>query len=357
VLVSDPADLAKVNRNALARFPDIRVLTPAMHAPDEDAAPMDPGEAASTLSGLHAKLYVLDQGKQAHVWTGSANATRAAFGRNVELLVELVGPKGRLGVDALLAKGKGGEPSFSSLLERYDPLPDAECDEVGESLMRLVESARKVLGATAIDLHVQPSTEPDTFDMTLTGPSVHIEAGAAELSITCRPITLGDGHTVAIDWTKRITANFPKVSFEAITSFVAFGVSAKKDRRVVEERFVLNLRLIGAPAERRQRIIQGLLRDERAVIRFILMLLADDVDLSAARFEQMSGGTGVFALGFEGTVLESLLRAFVRDPQRLDRVAQLLADLKAGGEALTLSKEFEEVWSAVWAAHRERSPS
>ena len=44
---------------------------------------------------------------KASVWTGSANATDAAFGSNVEFLVEIQGAKSRFGIDALLAKGSG----------------------------------------------------------------------------------------------------------------------------------------------------------------------------------------------------------------------------------------------------------
>ncbi len=54
-----------------------------------------PQPAAPALVGLHAKLYVLDYGREASVFTGSANATHAAFNRNVEFLTELRGKKGK----------------------------------------------------------------------------------------------------------------------------------------------------------------------------------------------------------------------------------------------------------------------
>ena len=43
------------------------------------------------LSGLHAKTYVFERGKEADVWTGSANCTDAAFHHNVEFMVRLTG--------------------------------------------------------------------------------------------------------------------------------------------------------------------------------------------------------------------------------------------------------------------------
>jgi hypothetical protein len=56
---------------------------------------------------LHAKLYVSESGWDAHVWTGSANATDAAFKRNVEFLIELIGPKKKFGIDAMMEAQKG----------------------------------------------------------------------------------------------------------------------------------------------------------------------------------------------------------------------------------------------------------
>ncbi len=69
-------------------------------------------------SDLHAKLYVSESGWDAHIWTGSANATAAAFERNVELLVELVGPRKRFGIDALMEPQKG-EVRFVNLCGNY----------------------------------------------------------------------------------------------------------------------------------------------------------------------------------------------------------------------------------------------
>ena len=80
---------------------------------DESATEAD--EAAGgieELTGLHAKLYVADRGWKTHIWTGSANATDAAFKHNVEFLVELRGPRRRArqraGTPARRARGGGG---------------------------------------------------------------------------------------------------------------------------------------------------------------------------------------------------------------------------------------------------------
>ena len=70
----------------------------SFHVLDDDAiADMPPAadEGAGgvddvvQLVGLHAKLYVIEDGREAEVWTGSANATDPAFSSNVEFMVQM----------------------------------------------------------------------------------------------------------------------------------------------------------------------------------------------------------------------------------------------------------------------------
>ncbi|NVM96175.1 phospholipase D family protein [Arthrobacter wenxiniae] len=54
------------------------------------------------LRGLHAKALFTDYDHTTHALIGSANATRAAFGQNVEFSVELTGPKNRIGTEKIV---------------------------------------------------------------------------------------------------------------------------------------------------------------------------------------------------------------------------------------------------------------
>ena len=83
---------------------------------DDEAAALERDEV---LNGLHAKLFVIDRGWDASVFSGSFNATVHALEHNVEFMVELVGKKSRFGVDQFLRQAKG-ETTFSDLLKEYD---------------------------------------------------------------------------------------------------------------------------------------------------------------------------------------------------------------------------------------------
>ena len=132
-LLSRGDSLARLEASTLEHFENVWIL--------DDTAEPEPGDveedvteevelAAATsappeipLVGLHAKLYVADEGWNARVFTGSANATRAAFNRNVEFLVELRGKKSRCGVAAMLGhsedNGKKQASCLADLLQPY----------------------------------------------------------------------------------------------------------------------------------------------------------------------------------------------------------------------------------------------
>ena len=58
----------------------------------------------SLYAATESRLFIGETGGMAQVWTGSANATNAAFGGNVEFLVELEGDKSSCGIDAFLVE-------------------------------------------------------------------------------------------------------------------------------------------------------------------------------------------------------------------------------------------------------------
>jgi hypothetical protein len=113
ILVTRPETFDALGAAAVARFGNTFTLSGDASSPDEsdesDEGPTDTDSGDATaerpdieLRGLHAKLFVADQGGRATVWTGSANATHGAFEGNVEFLVQLEGRRKRCGIDALI---------------------------------------------------------------------------------------------------------------------------------------------------------------------------------------------------------------------------------------------------------------
>ena len=167
---------------------------------------------AIQLHGLHAKLFVCDDGWDAHVWTGSANATIAAFERNVEFMVHLTGKKSLCGVANFLGSGDNatvgddedegsgkpdGKLGFGDLLVRYERDEAPVIDATRKTLERMLDTTRYTLAGTRIVARVEPFVEAvpvegvaGRFRVTLAQPmddSIELPMGVA---IACHPLTL-----------------------------------------------------------------------------------------------------------------------------------------------------------------------
>jgi hypothetical protein len=377
VLVSRRESLDAVAASDLAPFAGVYVLgegagdapdagSPSAPDADRPGEPTDEAtaeRAGATLRGLHAKLFVQEAGWDAHLWTGSANATHPAFDGNVELLVELTGSRSRAGIDAILAQ-RVGATGLRDLLEPYAP-PEAPVppDAVQERLERLADAARHALGRAALEARVEalPGDTPagDAFRLTLSAARPPGLPGDVE--VACWPATLREVAAVRLPTAAGgELAAFAPVSFEALTSFFAFAATARAEGRTAVARFVVNVPLQGAPADRPERLLRSLLRNRDQVLRLLRFLLAEGDATAMAELLRASAGDHQSAAG-AGTapaaptvpLFEAMLRALDRRPETIDRVARLVESLRRGGDrgdgGGLLPEGFDEVWQPIWA--------
>lgn len=375
-LISRPEELRRLEPAQLSDFDPIYVMVPEADPEDadEEAAGQadtddeDPAEEGSwsgedRLAGLHAKLFLVERGRRARLYTGSANATRAAFERNVELLVELGGGRKHLGIDALLGEAEEGSGAgFGNLLEEFQPAERAERpDPEEERLERQVDGLRLALARAGLRLRAEPDTEEESFAMVLEAPH-GLPQLPAEGSLRAWPITLHPHAARPLSDEGREAARFEGLSFTALTAFTAFEAELRRGGFTKRARFVLALPLEGAPRDRRERILRSLLKDREQVMRLLWLLLSQE-EISAASLQEAvapaEGGArpyGASALpGFP--LLERLLQALDRDPGRLDEIARLVEDLGRTPEGRELLPErLNAVWDPVWRVRREGRP-
>jgi len=358
VLVSRLESLETLDQKCLKNFKRIYFLNPAADV-EENEERKDPVEAEARLEGLHAKLYIVEEGWGARIWTGSANATNAAFNNNVEFMVGIVGKKSRFGVDAFLSQTKG-TTSFADLLQEFTLSEHmTSIDPEQEKLDRLADDVRRGLVVTKLVAQVKTTEEQNIFkiqlhflgDVTFKIPS--------EVSIKCWPITLRETAAVSLTRGSGPAAEFRQLSFEALTSFFAFELKATKGEKKTTRRFVLNVPLDGAPTDRRERILRSLLHNRNQVLRFILFILAegstDAHELLQEVRSTMTGESGnkVGGSGIELPLFESLVKALDRDPLKLDQIGRLVDDLKKTPEGKELLPEgFDLIWEPIWSARQ-----
>ena len=379
ILVSRPEAFDDVGASALARYAETLTLNPTANggfsesadgADEEEVAEAPTDEAVAErpeieLRGLHAKLYVADAPYRGRVWTGSANATNAGFGGNVEFLVELEGRKADCGVDAFVADGRDGM-GLRKLLESYRPANEAPKPPTEkEDLERRLDLVRRRLAARAYTARVAATAAGgETFSL-----RVEITPGTGDhqtdwwtrtvddVSVSMRPLTLGAAYATPLAFENGMAAAaFGTVTFERLTPFCVVDLVLAGEHERAEATFVVNAELVGAPENRRQRTLVTLLENRKDLIRFLLLLLgqigADDL---ANAIDMVTGepteGQGTWLFAQWNALLEPMVRALATEPTRLDEIHRLITELE-GSDAgrKILPPGWREVWEPIWKA-------
>jgi len=350
-LISRLETIQDLSQATLQECDSVHYLQPQLTEDSTDETTTDqPGEV---LEGLHAKLFVIDRGWDASVFSGSFNATVHALEHNVEFMVELVGKKSRFGVEQFLLQVKG-ETSFADLLQKYDiNLPPSPSNPAEKLLDQLFQSVKRALAEGDPRVHVTPNGDPDLFDLNLTW-SRPLRLPTGQFEIRAWPITQHAERSLPLDG--QIT--FRRVSYEGLTPLFAFSISASVSGIVGQSVFVTNLPMEGAPTDRQERLLAALLAGRDQLLRYIFFLLAagDESATSPSDLADLLGdsnGHGKRSAALT-CLLESLLRTLHRQPTQLKRVADLLDDLhKAPNGSELLSNDFQRIWEPIWKAAQE----
>ncbi|WP_147040616.1 phospholipase D family protein [Microbacterium aerolatum] len=314
----------------------------------DDAAIGDDADDASTrldrLSGLHAKVVVVDRLDGSHVFLGSANATDAAWRSNVEVMVEFTGPDSKFGVNATLE-------ALGELKEEYITEGGAVESEDEKAERRLEAMLRKLAGARLV-ARVLPGTphslrvwgEPD------------LEASLATLtdagiSLRWHLLTRADlgAGTLATDETGAVTIH--EIPLTDITPFIALVAQDSEGRK---RRTIVLARLLDDIPSRKDAIVARQLTDRAAFLRLLTLMLELSGDIA-----DTSTGSGDFTFnatasdGFDGSGLfEALVRAVGAGHHGLADARRVVDYVREHGDEQDLLPEgFDELWSNVWDAH------
>ena len=369
ILVSRLETLSHLEPEVLSRFKRVLVMADnSVAEPNEEEAAAEeesevglaPDVETDVPNGLHAKVYVADEGWGARLWTGSPNATAPAFGGNVEFLAELIGGKYTCGVSHVLGDESKGTGLWG-LLEEFTP---GDCAEPATEEMRLavrLDRVRKLIAASKPVAEVVQIEDTDSYRLTVRASAGKLRKALSKgVEASCRPIAVADSMSVPLSVPRGAgsvaVAEFPSLSFAALTSFFAFSVTARSGKIEKTDHFVLNVPVEGLPADREERLMLAILENRQQVMRYLLMLLfANDEQLASSLIQAWDGeGQGDVADVLELPLFESLVRALYRDPAQLDSVAQLVEDLRKTERGRKLLPEgFAKVWEPVQKARAQ----
>jgi hypothetical protein len=350
VLISRPDQLACVAPATLDAFDRVAVLDE--QAETEDGEELRVGEQ----QGLHAKIYVQEQGWRTRLTLGSGNATSAALlaprGRataNVEVFATLTGMRAKLGgIDDIL-----GEDGFGRLTRAFEPGEVEKLNPGDAAGERALLQARRSLARAGMRLRCEQVDDARDlrWRLVLIPPQGGLQLERLE-RVRVWPITLGEGHhREALSAIRDGEAlDLGEVALVDLTRFLAIEITETETGRA--ETFSTGLSIYGLPAERDGAILRWVISSRESFMRYLRLLLAEVGDaFGAALAVQDEARGGRWQVGFDDQpLLEDLVRAHCAGDERLDAVERLVRRLEASGA--TGDQGVPDDFLALWRVFR-----
>lgn len=344
VLISRPDELARLKPKTVKAFSSVYAFDlPTGEGIEEVAELQD-----TRLSGLHAKAYAFDVGRGARLFVGSANATNAAFGSNVEFLIELQGKRRDLGIEALLAPPEKSEATLASMFQPWSWKNSGieVDDEVTKKLESELERLSCEIAAQSLQVRVV-QREDALFDLELSSTSPLPDFKGA--NVQCWPSTLRIDHAIDLKSRSAAKGSFRGHSLEALTGFLAVEASINAHGKSSSKRFACVVELIDAPKDRLARLLSSMLSDKGKLMRFIWLLLEAHGGLAGSgTFRSFTEGAWSTYDSDEYPIFERILRALVSDRARLSEVGRLIEELSSTQEGATVvPPALQRMWVAI----------
>jgi hypothetical protein len=355
ILISRSEEMDLLKPETLEMFKDKYVLDEVAGNEEEtsieissEAAQKSQLDDESDLSGLHAKLFLVDSGWDSYLWTGSANATTAAFSENVEFLVELKGRKSRVGVNKFLEK-KEGITNFIDLLQEYIP-PDKpiKVNDLEKEMEQKLQLVQRQIANSNLRAQVSRAKRKNKYHLELLWPR-NLQFKDIE-GITCSvwPITMKSHSRLKPNLTKPVAPiRFSNLPVEKITSFMAFKLELGK----FSQSFVLNLPVRGIPENREEKILQSIVSNRENFLRYLWLLLYEgdyaffDTNLEA-KLRGIFSSSQSWSIGEEMPLFEELVRTYSRSPEKIKRISKLIHNITQTEEGnKILPQEFKQLWA------------
>ena len=357
-LISTPEQMADLKKDTLDRFSRCWHLDEAAET-EEGEEDEKNGRVSST--GLHAKAYLFETDRgHTHLVTGSANATNAALNaalrdsRNIEILVGLKGEKKKVGgIDELLHEDNMGKYLVQF---EYDGQVSTDTDSDVQKAEECIERARLKLAEAQLSLKCSRASGDDLWTLTLVGNIPFLDGIR---TATAWPITVMEGSGTSILGNNSGKIDLGKFSTSSVTGLVAFELRSRHHSHFSVS-FVMNLPVEGMPAdERNSTILETVIKNQDGFMKYLLLLLGDAATNGSATPDlgtESRKWISRLSRGEEFPLLEEMVRAYSRYPDRLSEISSLIRDLSSRGDANQFVPEkFLELWKVFESALGERN--
>jgi len=355
-LISTQYSLDKIPDDTLKKYSRIWVLDELAEDKSEDDI--------SRLSGLHAKLYIGENGKSVTLWNGSSNATHAGFSsQNVEALVELRGERRKVGINKFL--DENSEQSAINFLKEYGKTTLDEEEKKKENLEKELEKKLEEYKTNLLKMGLRMKIKPETeelYKITIYSNITNSKysSSSKETKGICYPITLQkqtNKKDILPLWKDKIIIH--KVPLLSLTSLIAFELNIK-DRGISQKmEFVLNLPVKGMPERRNDKIIRAILRDSNGFIQYLRILLTENQNIFLFNHNIINYGKDDYKNQqnqIPMPLAEELIKALSRNPDKIKNIHNLIKELSKNKDIREdiIPEEFKEMWKNIWRTYKKQ---
>jgi hypothetical protein len=352
-IIARPQELQKVGKKAMGDARLFAVSPLACLAMDSVEIEGRGSNESAILGELHAKLYIVESNRRARLFVGSANATDAAFGGNVEFLCELNGGASRLGVEAAI----GDDSPLRTILEPVEVAEDAVVDAVDELVRQLEDYLFDVAGVGIFATADQAGHGEWTLAI-CSRLAVPTFAEGVRTVVNLRVSTLNrPGESLGVVPGTPLDVSFSRTTAAELTGFLLFRCDVARDGLTVARSVVVAAELIGAPATRIEDIVARQIDTPEKFMRLLQLLLGSG-PLAALSNDMLAGGPGVHWEGVDlgSGILELVARALAERPSALDGLEALLSRLRqTTAYSDIVPAGWDELWSSVVTARTAES--
>lgn len=280
---------------------------------------------SAEIQDLHAKIYLRRVGSRTELWLGSANATVSGMRKNVEMMICLDCYNRYLNADKLLADICGGDPDGKA-----SPLTEVTqtcclSAEENDAMRGAEELVREIC---RFNMTGSVRSEDSRYRMALNF------TGRMEFpGVMLRPINMAGN---AVELVGETSIEFPaSMELEDLSSL--FVLSVGYDGGTIER--VVKILVEGIPENRDDVVLNKVISDRSAFLRYMAMLLSSNPALALRKINEMGplasrGGDSASIAGLISGLYEDMLLAAVDKPSRIQEVGEILDKIDGNDEEL-----------------------
>lgn len=314
-------------------------LTGSANLGEGDEGMADPEQ----LAGLHAKVYVIERNRRAHIFIGSANATGPAFDGNVEILVEVFGGATKVGVDSILGK-RDDKGALRAMLDEYPAAGGVE-ESMRDKAKWELERVVRTIAEIGHIVTVRGGPTPYDLDVTTSKPVPLPEGYGASLRLLTVP---GRVHHLTMPPTEPLSVTFKGISLADISPFLVWEVTSPVD--IPPQGTVVRAELSNEPTGRLDEILARQVDSPEKFFRFLTLLLGFGAPDGLGDGAVTTGDdTGNAFLGNGGPgVFEMVVRAFADRPESIRDLDGLIQRMESSDQGRQIAGEqFLALWQKV----------